>query len=123
MSYLRVGNMPSTYREALALLEGEEQRDLGNNTRLVRWEGGSIALFLYDTAVVVFRGDNSVILKTSGWQSKTTQKRINAALGDRGKVWSFKSKWYYYPWPISNDTRVPFREGMVINADGSLCAS
>jgi hypothetical protein len=101
------------------MLTGRPERTIGNNTQLRRDHDGSIALVLHWTAVATYHPDDSIALDSGGYQTTTTKDRINKALAGRGRVYAQDFAWYYAP-AYDWDHPVPFVDGMVIHADGSI---
>lgn len=53
------------------------RRKIDNNTYLERRSDGSIAVRLHDTDVVTYYPDGLIELRTDGWDTSTTQDRID----------------------------------------------
>lgn len=100
------------YQQADRMLQGRcrESRKLGNNTYLVRRDGG-IAVRLHATDVVTFKLNGDVLLNSGGWRTPTTKDRINQ----------------YAPVIIAQERGVwfvggnnVFADNMVIHPDGTM---
>ncbi len=71
------------YNELLQKLNGKFKKKIGNNTYLCLLSGvpgDGIAIKYHNTYVVTVYGDGKVELNTGGWNTVTTQMRINKAL-------------------------------------------
>jgi hypothetical protein len=91
-------------------------RPIENNTRVNR-RGEDIAVTLHDTDVVTYHTDGSVTLDSGGWLTVTTKDRMNRYLGDRGRVYSDRGKWFIYQ---CGDKVARFFDGITIAADGTI---
>lgn len=72
---------------------------------------------MHATDVVTYRPDGSAELNSGGWRTVTTKERINTF--SPARVYSDKGRWYVAigaGWDRAE--RVPFEDGMHINADG-----
>ncbi len=81
-------NIPESYADAVAMLRGKARRNLGYATHL---ESGSGVVYLvhYETAIVKYYADESVVVNAPGYHTPTTKARINAALGgSTWRIWS-----------------------------------
>lgn len=78
-------------------------------TRIVR-RGPSIAVQYHTTDVVTLHPDGSVTLKSGGWQSVTTKKRMN----DFSSAYVFQDKGVWYA-RTHRGTRIPYYDGMRIS--------
>lgn len=82
-SDLNLGNLLPFVREgynffkAQRLLNGRDQKKIGNNTWAIKNEDGSISIRLHQTNILTFRSDNTCVYQTNGWQTSTTKNRIN----------------------------------------------
>jgi hypothetical protein len=112
-------SVPSSYSEAVKMLGDRPERTIGNNTQLRRQSDGSIALTLHWTDVCRYWSNGDIGLRANGYQTTTTKDRINKALAGRGRVYAQDFAWYYAP-AFDWDHPVPFVDGMVICADGSV---
>ena len=115
-------SIPTTYESALALARKARSLDKGkpvaNNTRLYI-DGDDVRMRLHATDVVTFHADGSLTLRAGGWYTVTTKDRIHSALAGPLVLMSRKGRWYVAQgW--NDPTPVPFYEGMVIDADGSV---
>lgn len=114
--HLRTDRIPTTYASASALLADNDEVTIAYETKLSRTGPNSIALVHFKTCIVFYHPDDTLALYTGGYNTKSTKERINAALGNRGRVWTHKGEWCYYPGQTTeyNGNRVPFEEGMVV---------
>lgn len=99
-------------------------RPIENNTRVVT-RGEDFAVQLHDTDVVTFHQDGSVTLDSGGWLTVTTKARMNEYLGDRGRVYSDRGKWFFYPstrgWgSLNTEDKVRYFDGIRIASDGTI---
>lgn len=106
-----------TYDEARALLDGGKHK-VGNNTYL-REEVIGIGVRLHRTYVVAIRKDGNYALNSGGYRTATTKARINAF--SPAAVYQEKGKWYLFD--RTTEERVPFVDGMVVDANGSLVST
>lgn len=83
-------SIPTSYVEACALLlDGRPARVIANNTALVR-HGDTLGLVLHATEVVTYHPDDTVTIRTGGWDTVTTLDRINRVL--QGTPWHVSRK-------------------------------
>jgi hypothetical protein len=111
--------VPTSQSEALAMLQDRPRRTIGNNTHLTSYPDGCVGLVLHWTEVVTCHPDGSLSLDSGGYETTTTKDRINKALADRGRVYADDFAWYYAP-AFDFTARVPFQDGMTVNADGTV---
>jgi len=99
-------------------------RRVGNNTKLERGPGNTIALRLHDTNILTYYPDNRVILNAGSWFTVTTKNRMNAFLGWY-TVHSVNGEWQVKVinriWDQNYqsayvEVTIPFENGMAINA-------
>lgn len=109
-------DVPRSYIQAAALAK-TSKRKLGHNTYLVELprEGpDAYGVRLHATDVAVFEPDGTLILNSGGWRTRTTQRRINAALSYGGfRVRSFRGEWWLHKW---GERVAPFEDGMRLPA-------
>lgn len=90
-----------------------EGKPLQNNTRLyVADDGVSFDVVLHRTAVVTIHPDDTYTLRTGGWHTMTTAQRIRQY--SPAQVGTFKGEYSVF----GHGYRVPFREGMRVDASG-----
>jgi len=77
---MNTNNDPTTYAEALALLNGKDRVNLAPNTTLDRQRGGLLTVTLYQTQIVAYYESGLVELDTGGHLSKLTVERMNRYL-------------------------------------------
>jgi hypothetical protein len=107
-----------TYADAEKMLRNRDSKKIRYETRLYRVPGtvhDSFAIVHHSTGIVEILHDGSYVLKTGGWHSVTTKKRLNdyspaRVFSDRGAL--------YVSHPDAPKGRVPFTEGMRIDAAG-----
>lgn len=100
-----------THAEATKMVHGignRMKRKVGNNTYARILDDGAVAIRLHNTDVVTIHPDNTVTLRTGGWQTSTTKDRINQYSPVR--VYQRKYEWYI----TLNGKEYPFMEGMVV---------
>lgn len=69
-----------TYYQADHLLRLSRNRDhlkVNNNTTLRRNQDGTIALCLHLTDIVTYNPNGEFVIRTGGWHTSTTRKRLN----------------------------------------------
>lgn len=83
---MRTRDLPTTYAEALNRLGGRDNRVIANNTRLIKFDGAGkpIVIRLHQTNVVIFWNDRTIQFFTGGWETVTTQQRINVVARAHG---------------------------------------
>lgn len=116
-----VRSLPSTYAALDSALGARTAATIANNTTAYRgrdpetWDRGAIPtvdIVLHGTTVAVLRADESVRIRHGGYRTVTTKQRINAALGNRGRVFADRGTWYYAPaFAYDRASRVPFTSG------------
>ena len=77
---------PTTYAEALALLEGKTRRKLAPNTYLERHGNGLLVVLLYETQIVCYYESGLVELDTGGHLTSLTVERMNRYLPANARV-------------------------------------
>lgn len=114
--HLRTDRIPTTYASASALLADNDEVTIAYETKLSRTGPNSIALVYFKTCIVFYHPDDTLALYTGGYNTQSTKERINAALGNRGRVWQTNKVWHYYPLQsgVCTNNRVPFEEGMIV---------
>ncbi len=109
------------YNTAKEKLGNRSRRKLGNHTYLERRDNGTIAVKLHETDVVTFNPDGSAMLDSGGWRTITTKDRINGFgpvnVSQDNSVWYIKRNPRGSLLPADGYL---FRDGMTINADGSV---
>jgi hypothetical protein len=81
------------YKKA-RIINGEKRKKLSNNTYLLK-DGEQYCVRLHNTIVVRIFPDNTYVLNSGGWQTRTTKERINnfspANIYQRNKIWFFSN--------------------------------
>jgi len=67
----------SAFGVLVEMLGSKERRNIAHNTDLARVGDGEIAVILHWTRILVFNINNTVTLRSGGWNSPTTRARIN----------------------------------------------
>ncbi len=106
-------DIPTTYTEARAMLNGRNSRKIANNTTLVDQGEGVIGLRLHSTVVVVFDDSGHIILNTGGYRTTTTKDRLNRVARAHGwSVYAERFDWYV---SAPDGTRSEFEDGFTIS--------
>lgn len=74
------------------VLKGRERRKIAYETWLEKWGERSYVVRFRGTAVVWYKGDE-VVLRTGGWKTAVTKRRMNQFSPVR--VWQEDWKWYW----------------------------
>lgn len=120
-----------TYSEARNMMSRARQGrlKLANNTYLEERPGSipelagrpDYAIRLHGTDVVTLRSDGSAILNSDGWRTVTTKDRMNTygpvAVFSKNYEWFIASR---RPEGADFDGAVPYRDGIVIDADSAV---
>ena len=80
---------------------------------------GTVAVRYHRTDVATLHPDGTVTLRTGGWRTVTTKRRINQALryfGVPTVVYQHRFNWYLAP--RDQGDRIEFTDGMRIRANG-----
>lgn len=130
MTYDALREFIAQGRSRLQTREGTyPNRPVGNNTRVIAYDDGRIALRFHSTDVATMAPDGTMTLDSGGRRTLTTKDRINGALRigpgyhARGHVWTDRGIWYYgrrAPWMDGATVPVPFFDGMRIGPDGAV---
>lgn len=86
----------------------------GNDTQR-DWVG--LFLFLHRTPIVEVRPDGAVILRTDGWHTATTKRRINKALdafNSPRRLCQKDFEWLVYNWVNPEHEAFDFEEAMTV---------
>lgn len=111
-----------SYSECAGLLQGRnrESRKVANNTYLHRGYNSDayFAVVLHGTTVVRVNADGTYTLNSGGYRTVTTKERINCF----SPACLFQKDWAWYVRcdPTRWQDRVPFRDGMRVNSDGTV---
>ena len=111
------------FRQADAALQGRSsaRRKLANNTYLERRGDGSIAVKLYETDVVTYHPDESLVFNSGGWLTATTKDRMNEYGKSGYRIYSVRGVWYVGKdgsW--EPDKAMPYKGGLTFHADGTV---
>lgn len=91
-------------------IKNRESKKLANNTYLIR-KGDNFAIRLHNTDVVTITPENTFILNSGGWQTKTTKERINeftnARIAQKGGLWYMRDGSLFY-------------DGIIVNQSGDV---
>lgn len=99
---------------------------IANNTMLRRVADDEIAVVLHWTRVLTFRANNTVVIRTGGWQTTTTLARINLFFSCYLPT---VFRLYQHNWELciastSHGQKIengrPFQEGMVVDLDTGI---
>src|SRR5208337_4674554 len=108
-----------SYQEAMERLGKRSSRKLENHTYLIHYHENPhyIGVRLHQTDVVKYWPDGRIELNSGGWRTVTTKDRINTYAPVN--LWTDKGIWY-----IGKNWQRPaqgyFKDGMIINPDGSF---
>lgn len=91
---------------------GEKVKKVANNTWRHTSEHGVERIILHKTAVLTEFPGGGVILKTGGWDTRTTMDRINR-FGRGFGVWSERGDWYVRV--HESGKKYAFVDGMMVN--------
>lgn len=92
-----------------------KSKKVGNNTFEVVYKNGDRAIRLHRTDILTFT-PNRVILNTNGWETVTTQARMNEYLPTFKGVRVYQSKHIWYV--NTPDGEVKYYDGMELDYDG-----
>lgn len=109
------------YKEAheyLAAGRNQDDRPIGNNTRLQQRGDGDIAVRLHNTDILLFKPNGDIVLNSGRWKTVTTKARMNENLTG-WTVWAERGAWYIGQ-GYGRGGAVPYADGMVIHADGTI---
>jgi hypothetical protein len=88
MSNLSLKFNPKSFAEAVAALDGRDERVIGHNTKLVR-RGNHIAATYHNNAIVQYSPDG-VYASWAGWATTTTATRLNKLTDARFNIKQFE---------------------------------
>ena len=106
--------IPMNFNQAETFLSKKATRTVKGKraTQVVRLSADEIALYYHATPVVTWKRNGDVVLRTNGFRTLTTKRRINDAAPCQ--VWQHKFEWF-----VGQSSQVPvraFEEGMVVRA-------
>jgi hypothetical protein len=91
-------------------VETPKMKKIGQNT-YERWQGRTQIIRYHDTDVIEIQ-PNKIILRSGGWETSTTKRRINNFLPKGYNLFQRKFDWYV---SIEKDKKtIPFEDGMII---------
>jgi hypothetical protein len=104
-------SIPANFNQAYTFLGKRAARNVKGkqSTKVVRLDPDTIALRYHGTSVVTWHADGRITLRSNGWHTVTTKRRINQ--GAPVTVYQEKFLWYV---DTAERKRVPFEEGMVV---------
>jgi len=106
-------SIPNNFNKADTFLGSKAARTVKGkrSTQVVRIGPDEIALRYHGTSVVTWHRNGDVTLRSNGFRSVTTKRRINDAAPTR--VWQTNFQWF-----VGQSSQVPvvFEEGMVVRA-------
>lgn len=105
-----------TFESCTNLIKNRETKKLANNTYLKK-ENGNFVVTFHETGIVTVLPDDSLILTTDGYRTKTTKIRLNEYIGNR--IYQKNSIWYITGNNTSDDG-IPFYDGITIDKNGNL---
>jgi hypothetical protein len=100
--------MIRTKKEIMQNVTADTSRVISNNT-IEYTVGGTRAIRLHDTDIIVFDDRGGVTLNTGGWETNMTKNRINA-LQNKARLYSDKGIWY----AVVTGKQYVFEDGMRI---------
>lgn len=102
-----------TFAECAKFLNKKDKRKIGNNTELVKHER-YFTIDLHFNSIVYIYSDDSIMLSTGGFWSKTTRERLNHF--SPYKIFQQMGNWFIKtPEGTKN-----FISGMIITKDGKI---
>ena len=94
-------SIPSDPAVLYAYLDGRSRKKLAHNTWVtqhVSYSGRHIIEIIYHQTVIAqftsSGGSMTLMVNDGGWRTVTTKTRINAILGNRGRITSIRRQWY-----------------------------
>lgn len=109
--------MMMNYAQAVERLGTRDSRKIGNNTYLRKREGGSIAIRLHATDILVFMPDGSVKYDSGGWKTPVTKDRMN----EWGPLRISQANGVWAAWDGTRDGEsYVYADGMIVKADGKV---
>ncbi len=112
-------DIPGDWPTLDAYMGARATRPLAHNTVAYRIADGVIGIIYHSTKIAEVCQDGSLVLNTGGYHTVTTKARLNAMLAGRGRVYSERYDWKYAP-GFDFGHPVPFRDHMIIGADGAV---
>lgn len=90
----KVHSLPSTYRDYDRYLGSRNSKRLAHNTSVRRDPDGKIIIRYHWTDIAVLWPDESILVRTGGFDTRTTIARINTILGNRAYIYSMRRKYH-----------------------------
>lgn len=116
MAWRSCKRLPQTHAEAVATLGSRESKEVANNTRLHRREGGAVALRLHETDILTWRQNGDRVLNSGGWKTATTKARLRDAGID---LYHHKNRWTIGGCEWTGGDFLLYADGMVLHPDGT----
>lgn len=98
------------WKSARKALGKKEEKNIGNNTYLVRMPNNDIAVTLHGSRVVRYRKGGATQVSSAGYKTSTTKDRINRYTPSNVSVVQRDYEWYLK----KNGSKQPFQDGMRI---------
>lgn len=108
--------IPTNYQEAVLYLGAKSARPVAGKraTKVVRETEETVSLYYHRTPVVTWYSDGRIVLRSGGYRSVTTKRRMNDAVPDI-RVWQRAFEWWVTPIHGNNqENPIPFHDGMVV---------
>jgi hypothetical protein len=109
-------DVATAHQNADTYLAGRNERKVANNTTMNRGASGDISILYHGNTIITYRANGSIRLSSAGYRTFTTKERFTWFLPPGYRVFSEKHEWFLR---TPSGDKVPFKDGMVINADGS----
>ena len=104
-----------TYDRALTLLGKKNSRYLQYQTYLIRGDNRDVHIRHWQTNIITYKPDGSIVINLQGWETVTTKKRIRIYTPVR--MYSYKGTLAI--WDM-DDVGYEFEDGIIIESDGSV---
>ena len=107
-------SIPTNYMQAVTFLNNRTSKMVPGKrgTKVVRETEETVALYYHRTPVVTWYMDGRIIIRSGGYKSVTTKRRINDAVPDI-RVWQRNFEWWV-TWLGSMSNPEPFHDGMAV---------
>lgn len=112
---MRASKVPGSYKSAESFLNGRDSKAVPGirATSVNRIGDDKIALYYWDTPVVIWQSNGNTILHTKGHYSRTTKDRMNQGMKDLGIcVYQYKHDWYVRY--LDGNYVTPFYDGVMV---------
>lgn len=90
----RIGEHVHDYTSADKFLGSKQERKLGHNTTIYRYDDDSIGVLFHRTTIVRYFPSGEIELNSGGWRTVTTKQRMNQLLPPGVGVSQRKHEWY-----------------------------